>query len=403
MQNLVNSRNPRTPTPPQKKNIMHTVLCINGSDSMGHSGIQADIRTISHLGGYALTAVTSVTVQNSTGIEEIFSLPTDLVVGQVKAVYDELQPDVVKVGMVNNPSTILGIKNEIVGCRRIVCSPVILSSYGGLLMSNDSISSYCSHLLPICHLLILKCTDAEIILGHRICTDSDMERAAEELHGMGAQWVLMRGGTYREGRINALLSCKDDTSTTVTHKNNSVTQNSGSGAKKNGNGAKRFFSSVNVEGWQRHGVGGTLSTAIATQMAKGDDVLQAITNAHSYIHCQVVYSSSKPQSGQSNALYDRFMQLLSDHYTHAHDVAYYADALCISTRYLSQITNAISGRSPKHIIDDYLIGESIQLLHTTTLSIQQIALQLGFTSQIAFAKFFRTKKGTSPSSYRNRG
>lgn len=373
---------------------MASVLCINGSDSMGHSGIQADVRTISQLGGYAVTAVTSVTVQNSSGIDEVYALPSHLVVGQVKAVYDEIRPDVVKVGMIDDSATIQGIRNEIVGCRQVVCSPVILSSYGGLLMSNDSIRSYSTLLLPICTLLIIKCTDAEIMLGHRISTDSDMERAAQELHEMGAQWVLLRGGTYRERRINALLSGKEETRCIET-KMNCI------GAQKIG--TQKFFSSVNVEGWQRHGVGGTLSTAIAAQMAKGDDIPQAVSNAHDYLHSQVIYSAPRQQSVQPNALYDRFMHLLAANHTKAHDVAFYADALSISTRYLSQITSAISGRSPKQIIDAYLIGESIQLLHTTTLSVKQIALQLGFTSQIAFAKFFRAKKGTSPSSYRNRG
>lgn len=353
---------------------MEKILCINGSDSMGNSGIQADIRTIKDLGGYAVTVITSVTAQNARGITDSYELPADLVHGQLKAVYEDVHPDAVKIGLVNNPETIKAIRNEVVGCRKIVCSPVIISSYGGLLMNNDSISAYCSHLLPICKLLIVKCTDAEIILRHRICTDNDMRIAVSELHEMGAEWVLLRGGTYSEGRINALLS---------------------------GNGSARFFSSVNVEGWQRHGVGGTLSTAIAAQLAKGDDTDDAVSNAHNYIHCQVVYSASKQKNVQPNALYDRFMSLLSDNYTTAHDVAFYADALSISTRYLSQITKSVCTRSPKQIIDDYIIRESEQLLTTTSMSIQQISIALGFSSQIAFAKFFKSKKGYSPSSLRN--
>lgn len=353
---------------------MNTVLCINGSDSMGYSGIQADIRTIKDLGGYAVTAVTSVTAQNSSGIAEVYDLPAELVVGQVRTVFEEAHPDVVKVGMVNDKQTIREIRNEIVGCGKIVCSPVILSSSGTLLMSNESIRAYCRQLLPICSLLIVKCTDAEIILGRRICTDDDMQVAARELREMGAEWVLLRGGTYNSERINALLSGAD---------------------------VNRYFSSVNVKGWQRHGVGGTLSTAIAARLSKGDNMLMAVANAHNYMHCQVVYSSSRQQSVQPNVLYDRFMTILSDNYTKAHDVAYYADALSISTRYLSQITKTISGRSPKQIIDDYMLRECEQLLHTTSLSIQQIAIQLGFPSQIAFAKFFKAKRNISPTSFRN--
>lgn len=357
---------------------MQTVLCINGSDSMGNSGIQADIRTLKDFGCYGVTAVTSVTIQNSKGISDVGELSPEVVLGQIRAIYEETIPAVVKVGMVNNPDTIRGIRQEIAGCRNIVCSPAILSSFGGLLMSNESIRAFCQHLLPLCTLLIMKCIDAEIVLGHRISTDRDMAEAANRLHEMGAGWVLLRGGTYTEGRINALLSPP---------------------LEKEGR-SEAFFSSVNIEGWQRHGVGGTLSTAIAARLAMGDDVSAAVTNAHHYLHNQVVYASNKKAALQPHYLYDRFMSLLSDHYARRHDVAFYAAELAISPRYLSQITGIVSGHSPKQIIDEYLVQKSEQLLTATTMNIQQIADQLGFCSQISFAKFFRTKKGSSPSSYR---
>lgn len=363
------------------------ILCINGSDSMGNSGIQADIRTIRDLGGYAVTAVTSVTVQNSQGITQVHNLPADLVVGQVRAIYEEVRPDAVKVGMVNDPATIRGIRNEIVGCRCVVCSPVILSSYGGMLMSNDALQTYCEYLLPISTLLIIKCVDAEVILGRRISTDRDMIVAARDLHDMGAEHVLLRGGTYAEGRINALLW-----SPSISDKE----------------GRWESFSSANIAGWQRHGVGGTLSTAIGARLALGDDVTDAVSNAHKYMHTQVVYHSSSGASahgggmtsGMVGTIYDRFMTLLSNRYSTAHDVAFYASELCISTRYLSQITGTVCGRSPKQVIDDYIIRQSEQLLRNTTLTIQQISNELGFASQVAFAKFFKAKKGYSPSMFR---
>ena len=353
---------------------LKSVLCINGSDSMGHAGIQGDVRTIKDLGGYAVTVVTAVTIQNSMGITGIHQLPTDLVLGQVKAIYEEELPHAIKIGMIDNAQTIRAISQEILACPNIVCSPVILASHGGLLMSNDSLVAYRQHLFPICKLLIIKCTDVEILLGRRISTDTDMTEAATLLHQMGPQWVLLRGGTFAKGRINALLS---------------------------GPGCQKFFSSVNIEGWQRHGVGGTLSTAIAAQLTQTDDVPTAITNAHNYMHSQVVYASAQPRSLQPHNLYNQFMTLLSGHYTTAHDVTFYATQLSISTRYLSQITNTVCGRSPKQVIDDYLLQECEQLLSTTSLTIQQISQQLGFTSQIAFAKFFKAKKKIAPTVYRD--
>ena len=353
---------------------MKAVLCINGSDSMGHAGIQGDVRTIKDLGGYAVTVVTAVTIQNSMGITGIHQLPAELVLGQVKAVYEEMLPHAVKVGMIDNAETIRAIGQEILACPNIVCSPVILASHGGLLMSNDSLVAYRQHLFPICKLLIIKCTDAEILLGRRISTDADMAEAATLLNQMGPQWILLRGGTFAKGRINALLSGPD---------------------------CRKFFSSVNIEVCQRHGVGGTLSTAIAARLAQEDDVPTAITNAHNYMHSQVVYASAQPQSLQPHNLYNQFMTLLSEHYTKAHDVSFYAVHLSISTRYLWQITNTICGRSPKQVIDDYLVQECEQLLSSTSLTIQQISLQLGFSSQISFAKFFKARKGCSPTAYRD--
>ena len=353
---------------------MKTVLCINGSDSMGNAGIQADVRTIKDMGCYAVTAITAVTIQNSMGITDVHELSTPLVVGQIKAIYEERRPHSIKVGMTDNSETIYAIGKEILGCPNIVCSPVILASHGGLLMSNDSITALRQHLFPICKLLIIKCTDAEILLGRRIWTDTDMVEGANLLHRMGPEWVLLRGGTFAQGRINALLF---------------------------GPECQKFFSSVNIEGWQRHGVGGTLSTAIAARLAQEDDVPTAITNAHNYMHSQVVYASSQPRSLQPHNLYNQFMTLLSEHYTTAHDVSFYAMQLSISTRYLSQITNAVCGRSPKQVIDDYLLQECEQLLSTTSLNIQQISIQLGFTSQISFAKFFKARKGCSPTAFRD--
>ncbi len=355
---------------------MNNILSINGSDSMGHSGIQADIRTIRDLGGYATTAVTSVTVQNRHGIADIHELSAELIAGQIRAIYEEEHPKAIKIGMINNAETIRRIREEVVGCTNIVCSPVILSANGGTLMSNESIQAFCTQLLPICTLLILKCTDAEIILGRRITTDQDMLSAAKSLQSLGAQWVLLRGGIYTEGRINALLV---------------------------GDDYQTFFSSVNTSGWQRHGVGSTLSTAIATQLAFGDDVPTAIANAHNYLHNQVVYASAEQSSNlRPNDLYNHFLSEVAENFSLAHEVSFYAEKLHISPRYLSQITGQIGGRTPKQIIDNHLLYEAERLLTSTSQSIQELSDKLGFSSQITFSKFFRAKKGISPTSFRQK-
>lgn len=353
---------------------MPSILCINASDPLGHTGLQADIRTIRDLGAQALTAVTAVTAQNHTGIVDSLDLPTSLVAGQIRAIYDEARPHAVKVGMLNSPETIRMVRDEIVGCPRVVCSPVILSSQGGCLMSNDAIRAFRRHLLPLSTLLLLKCTDAEILLGRSISNDTEMAEAASELMQLGARWVLLRGGTYMQGRINALLM---------------------------GEHYRQFFSSVNIEGWQRHGVGGALSTAIAVRLAQGDEVPAAVKTAHDYIHSQVVYAAPASVSNlRPHELYDRFLSLVAGHFRTSHDVAFYAQRLAITPRYLSQITHTIADRTPKQIIDSHLVQEAEQLLSGSTQTIQEISNQLGFSSQITFSKFFKAKKGISPSGSR---
>lgn len=353
----------------------HEILCINGSDSSGRSGVQADIRTAHDLGITAFTAVTSVIVQNASVIKQVHELPAELILGQVRSVYEEVLPRAVKVGMAGDAATIRGLAAEIVGCRNVVCSPGIFASHGGRLMSHESLRAFVRHLLPITRVLMLKCIDAEVLLDRRIVSDADMCLAAERLHELGAEWVMMRGGSFAAGRVNALLS---------------------------GGGEQRFFSSTNVDGWQQHGVGSSLSTAVCARLAQGDDVPAAIRHAHTYVHNKVVYAVDTTNALRPAELYNAFLSLLADSYTRAHDVAFYASQLAITTRYLSQITRSVVGRSPKQIIDEYLLEHIEQQLLTTSLNIQQVALAMGFTSQMAFSKFFRAKRGLSPMAFRRR-
>lgn len=350
-----------------------TILCINGSDSSGRAGIQSDIRTATELGVGAQTAVTSVTVQNAYGIKQIHDLPAELVVGQVRSAYEEQAPAAVKIGMVNDAETIGLLKRELVACRSIVCSPSILAGGGGCLMSNESLHAFVHDLLPLTRLLILKCTDAEIMLGKRIVSDEDMMMACNHFHSLGAQWVMMRGGTFVRGMVNAMVS---------------------------GEGERRFFSSGNVEGWRQHGVGGALSTAITARLAMGDDVPTAIHNAHTYLHAKVVYGVEDRSAQRPTELYNRFLSLISEYHGQAHDVLFYASRLSIGTRYLAQITNHAVGKSPKQVIDEYLLSQMEQLLLTSSMSIQQIADRVGFASQVTATRFFHAKKGLSPTSFR---
>jgi len=370
------------------------ILSINGSDSSGQSGIGADIQTIAALGGYAVSAVTCICThatemehgardkgQEATDIHSISPAPCllplapDIVVKQVEKSISLLHPKAIKVGLVTDSETVRRLRNEVIACRRLVVAPGIFDADGKPMVSDNVVEAIKRHLVPEALLLMLRCRDAEKMLGISIKTDDDMLEAARLLHEKGAEWVLLRGGQHTKGRVTALLF-------------NFPTFH--------------FFTSYNVDGWQRHGVAAALSAAITTRLGMGDDVPTAVRNAHDFIHSQVVYANPDEMGGRAIDIYNRFVSLVAEHYHSAHDVAFYADRLCITTRYLSQITDRVVGKSPKQIIADYLLSEAKTYLDTTRLSIQEVADRLGFSSQALFCKFFKAQEKTSPSDYRIR-
>ena len=340
------------------------ILSINGSDSSGQSGIGADIQTIAALGGYAVSAVTCI---------GDYTLPSDVVLKQAEKSISTLHPKAIKAGLVTDSETVRMLHDEVIACRRLVVAPGIYDAEGRQMVSDDVIEAIARYLVPEALLLMLRCRDAEKMLGISIRTDDDMLDAARRLHEMGAEWVLLRGARHIKGRLIALLYGQNKT---------------------------RFFSSYNTEGWQKHGVAGALSAAITTRLGMGDDVPTAVRNAHDFIHSQVVYAKPDETGGRSIDIYNRFVSLVAEHYRTAHDVAFYADRLCITTRYLSGVTDKVVGKSPKQIIADYIMSEAKTFLDTTRLTIQEVADRLGFSSQALFCKFFKSQENISPSDYR---
>ena len=345
------------------------ILSISGSDSTGQSGIQADIQTIAALGGYALTAVTCITD---------YALPSEIVLDQVSSVISTFHPKAIKVGLVTDAETIRLLRNEVIATNRLVVAPGIFDADGKQMIDDEAVKAIAKYLVPEALLLMLRCKDAEKMLGLSIKTDDDMVEAAKQLTEMGAEWVLLRGGQHTKGRLTALLFGpeKDNVQSSMFN--------------------VQWFSSYNTEGWQKHGVAGALSAAITVRLGMGDDVPTAIRNAHDFIHSQVVYAKEALPlreglggSKRSIDIYNAFVSLVAEHYREAHDVSFYADKLCITTRYLSQITDNVVSKSPKQIIADYLMSEAKSYLETTRLTIQEITDKLGFSSGALFCKFFK--------------
>lgn len=359
------------------------ILSITGSDGTGGAGVQADIQTISALGGMAVTAITSVTVQSHGGIHHVHHLPADVVAAQVQTIVEDAHPAAIKLGLMGDAEAIAAMRDHIVGCPRIVCDPGILSSHGTRLMDDEALASLRRHLLPEATLLMLRCSETELLLNTRITTDDDMLRVARRLTEMGPQWVMLRGAQHAEGRLTALLYGTPEAPYDV-----------------KAEPLQQFFSSYNIEGWQRHGVGGALSSAIATRLAFGDDVPTAIRHAHDYLHSQVVYTVGGEQHRRFAELYNRLLSLIAEHHRKAHDVAFYADRLAITPRYLAKVTQQVVGKSPKQIIDEYVMHEAETMLRTTTLNLQEVSDRLGFTSQVQLSRFVQKVRHCTPSDLR---
>lgn len=344
------------------------VLTITGSDNTGGSGLQLDLRVITEMGCHALTVATCIVMR------DVVNFPAHIIRQQIESVIAEGHPRAVKVGLIRTPEAAGVISEGIAGIRRIVVAPGIMASNNVQLVDDETIDAIRRRLVPMASLLVLRQVEAEKILGVGIATDQDMVAVAQSFINMGAEYVLIRGGRITEGRVSALLL---------------------------GHDTKQFFSSYNIEGWKQHGVGGALSTAIASRLGMGDSVPDAVRNAHEFVHSRIVYSvGGNGKRLRPADIYNAFMNHLSNNYQRAHDVAFYADRLCITPRYLSRITNESVSKSPKQVIADYLMVEARQMLENSRLSVKEVSDGLGFQAVSVFCKFFKQQEGCTPGEYR---
>ena len=229
--------------------ILPSVLSINASDSTGEAGIVADIGTISALRARPLATMTSIISQEAGPTLNISDLPTELVLRQISSALQKGSPKAAKVGFVSDPLTIESLSPIIQAVPRMVMVPSIIDSTGNKLLSPQAIDMWIKHLFPLADLLILKVCEAEEVLGIKIHTDADMLDAATLLRQMGAKSVMLRGAQIREGYLTAILMHEE---------------------------GHKFFTSHNMDKWQRHGIAGVLSTAIATRYAFGESTEAAV-------------------------------------------------------------------------------------------------------------------------------
>ena len=236
---------------------MRTALTIAGSDSSGGAGIQADIKTMTMNGVFAMSAITALTAQNTTGVTGILNATPDFLEKELDAIFTDIFPDAVKIGMVSSAEliTVIAEKLKAYGAKHVVVDPVMVATSGAKLLEDDAIDTLNEKLLPLAEVLTPNIPEAEILAGMKIESPTDMETAARTISETYGCAVLCKGG-HDLNDANDLL-WKD--------------------------GAGRWFKGRRIANPNTHGTGCTLSSAIASNLAKGYGLDESVEKAKAYI------------------------------------------------------------------------------------------------------------------------
>ena len=234
------------------------VLIIAGSDSGGGAGVQGDIKTVTALGGYAATAITALTVQNTLGVHAVHPIPVDVIVAQARAVLDDIGADTIKTGMLGERPVVEAVArllSEIQGIP-VVVDPVMVAKGGASLLARDAVEAVRSLLISRADLLTPNASEAEVLTGLTVQTTDDLRRAGEALLALGARAVLMKGGHVAGETVTDVLMTPAGETT---------------------------FSGPRVETRNTHGTGCTLASACATGLAQGMTLEASVARAWAYV------------------------------------------------------------------------------------------------------------------------
>ena len=236
---------------------MKTALTIAGSDSSGGAGIQADIKTMTAHGVYAMSAITALTAQNTTGVQGIFEVTPEFLAQQLDSVFTDIRPDAVKIGMVSSAALIAVIADKLkeYHAKNIVVDPVMVATSGARLISEDAVDALKEKLLPMAAVLTPNIPEAEVLSGMSIRSADAMEKAAAHISRAYRCAVLCKGG-HQLNDANDLLYRE---------------------------GQSRWFYGKRIDNPNTHGTGCTLSSAIASNLAKGKGLDEAVEGAKAYI------------------------------------------------------------------------------------------------------------------------
>jgi hydroxymethylpyrimidine/phosphomethylpyrimidine kinase len=233
------------------------VLAIGGSDSSGGAGVQADIKTITMLDGYAASAITAVTAQDTIGVHAVHPIPADVVIAQARAVLDDIGADAIKTGMLGSKAVVEALADLFAGLGvPIVIDPVMAATTGAALLAPDAIDALRARLIPLAALLTPNAPEAERLTGLTVATIDDLRRGGDTLLGMGARAVLMKGGHVAGESVTDILMTRDGES---------------------------LFTSDRIATRHSHGTGCSLASACAVGLAQGLGLKAAVARGHDFV------------------------------------------------------------------------------------------------------------------------
>ena len=249
-----------TPRPAAGSFRYPRVLSIAGSDSGGGAGIQADLKTMSALGCYGMTAITALTAQNTTGVRSIHAVPLSMLDDQIDAVLEDIGADAVKIGMLHSAETVRAVAAAIDRhhLQRVVLDPVMIATSGAVLIDEEAISVIVHELFPKATVITPNLDEAGLLVRRKLQSESEMEVAARQLVDMGARAVLVKGGHLAGDSVADLLLVRG--------------------------GEPVWMRAPRIHTPNTHGTGCTLSSAIASYLALGCSLQDAVHRAREYIH-----------------------------------------------------------------------------------------------------------------------
>lgn len=240
---------------------MHKILIIAGSDSGAGAGIQADLKSAAVNGVYASTAITSITAQNTLGVQAVYNLPDDIIYQQIQSVMTDIGAEIVKTGMLSTVSiinTVAKAINELAPKIKLICDPVMVAKGGHKLLDDDAVTALKVKMISRAYLVTPNIPEAEVLSGVAIKNEDDIVAAGKKIISeTGCNAVLVKGGHM-----------ESDVLTDVLIEGGNITK----------------FASQRINTKNTHGTGCSYASAIAANLAKGQGLEHAVQNAHGYIH-----------------------------------------------------------------------------------------------------------------------